>query len=214
MFIITQLIANLPLTLLTICGAGSIVYLSTQLRYDDFWLERWTIFCAVLWAIYAYAEQHTIAVMCFIKSPFVAAVTTIYLLCFDLVLGSSALRSMLAAPDWLYYINFVNIYYWSGWTLNFNEFQHNQALDRSPFVADNATLEACQANIIPGKCIFLSGNHFLDQRLKEAKDVSEWSLIHWKNFAFIYIFVIAFYLINTIVYIVPLPASLKSKFRD
>lgn len=214
MFIITQIISNLPLSLLTIWGAGSVIYLSTQLRYDDYWLERWSIFCAVLWAIYAYAEQHTIAIMCFIKSPFVAALTSIYLLTFDLVLGSTTLRSMLSAPDWLYYINFVNIYYWSGWTLHFNEFQDNEALVKLPFIADNMTLESCQTNIIPGKCVFLDGNHFLDQRLKETKDTPEWSLMYWKNFAFIYIFVIAFYLINTIVYIVPLPASLKSKFRD
>ncbi len=214
MFIITQIFSSLPLSLLTMWASGTIIYWSSQLRYDDFWLERWSIFCAILWAIYAYAEQHTIAIMCFVKSPFIAALTTIYFLCFDLVLGSSTLRSMLAAPDWLYYLNFINIYYWSSWSLHFNEFQYNSGLIRAPYVADNSTLEACSANIIPGKCIFLSGNHFLDQRLKEAKDTQEWSLMHWKNFAFIYIFVIAFYLINTIVYIVPLPASLKAKFRD
>ncbi|CAG2100894.1 unnamed protein product [Medioppia subpectinata] len=213
-FIITQIIANLPINLLTVWSAGTVVYLCSQLRYDDYWLERWSIFCAILWAIYAFTEQHTIAVMCFVKSPFMAAVTTIYCLSFLLVLGSTTLRSMLAAPDWLYYINFGNIYYWSGWTLHFNEFQDNEALVRTPFMAENSTVEVCLANIVPGKCVFLNGNHFLDQRLKEVKDIPEWSLIYWKNFAFIYIFVIAFYLFNTIVYMIPLTASLKSKFRD
>ncbi|XP_054165493.1 ATP-binding cassette sub-family G member 5-like [Oppia nitens] len=214
MFIITQIISNLPLTLLSVCLAATIVYLCTPLRYDDYWIERWSIFCAILWAIYSFTEHHTIAIMCFIKSPFMSTVTSIYLLCFYLVLGSTTLRSMLAAPDWLYYINFGNIYYWSSWTLHFNEFQYNEALVRTPFITDNSTMESCLANIIPGKCVFLSGNHFLDQRLRDVKDIQEWSIIHWKNFAFIYIFVIAMYLFNTIIYIVPLPASLKSKFRD
>lgn len=186
----------------------------TPLRYDEFWAERWNMFCAILWAVYTFAEQFTIAIMCFVKSPFIAALSTIYFLCFDLILGSGSLRSMLAAPDWLYYMNFVNIYYWSGWTLHFDEMQFNNQLVRPPAIADNNTVEACLSNIIPGKCMFLSGNHFLEQRFKDVKDIPEWSLMHWKNFAFIYMFVLAFYIINSIVYIVPLPASLKSKFRD
>lgn len=214
LFIFSTIITSIPLTIITVWAAGSIIYWSLQLRHDAFWLERWSIFCAILWAIYTFAEQHTIAIMCFIKSPFIAAITSIYFLCFDLILGSGTLRSMWAAPDWLNWINFANIYYYSGWTLHFSEFQYNPALDRTPSVAENFTTFGCPVNLVPGRCMFIDGKHFLEQRFNEGKDWPEWSLMHWKNFALNYLFILAFYLINTIIYIVPLPASLKSKFRD
>lgn len=212
--IITNIIANMPLTMLNMIIAGSIAYWTVPFRADEFYLERWIIFCAVLWAVYAFVEQFTIGVMCFIKSPFQAFLSTIYALVPMLILGSTTLRSMVASTNVLYYINWINIYYWSSWTLHFNEFQFNPELVRVPYSTYNHTVELCANNITPGKCMFLSGNHFLDQRLRDVKDIPEWSLIFWKNFAFIFIFVISSYLINTVIYVIPLPASLKAKFRD
>lgn len=72
---------------------------AAYMRTDEYWLERWTIFCALLWAVYTFSEQHTIAVMCFIKSPFVAAATSISMLMLYLIVGSGTLRSMLATSE-------------------------------------------------------------------------------------------------------------------
>ena len=212
--IVTNIIANMPLTMLNIFIAGSITYWTTPFRIDGYWLERWIIFCSVLWGVYTFVEQFTIAIMCFVKSPFKASLTSCYLLTPWLIIGSTTLRSMLASPNIYYYINWFNIYYWAGWTLNFMEFQFNTDLVRVPHVSTNNTVELCSANIVPGKCMFLSGNHYLDQRFKDIKDIPEWSLIFWKNFAFIFIFAIGSDLINTVIYVIPLPASLKAKFRD
>lgn len=83
-----------------------------------------------------------------------------------------------------------------------------------PHTSANGTVQLCAGNLLPGECLFLSGNHFLDLRLRDARDTAEWSLTFAKNFAFIPIFAVASLLINTVIYVVPLPASLKAKFRD
>ena len=212
--IVTNLISNVILSALTVSIGGSITYWSTPLRMDDYWLQRWIIFCGVLWGVYTFVEQFTIAVMCVVKSSFDAALISIYLLTPLLIAGSTTLRSMLAASNALYYANWLNIYYWASWVLHFNEFQFNSEMVRVPYMAANNTIELCNANIVAGKCMFLSGNHFLDQRLRDIKDIPEWSLIFWKNFAFIFIFALSSHLINTVIYVIPLPASLKAKFRD
>lgn len=194
--------------------AGSITYWTTAFRIDEYWLERWIVFCSVLWGLYTFVEQLTIGLMCFVRSSFNASLSASYFLTPFLIMGSTSFRSMLASPNILYYINWLNIYYWAGWTLHFIEFQFNTDLVRVPHVSTNNTVELCSSNVVPGKCMFLSGNHYLDQRFRDIKDIPEWSLIFWKNFAFIFIFAIGAYLINTVIYVIPLPASLKSKFRD
>lgn len=194
--------------------AGSIAYWTLPFRADEYWLERWIIFCAVLWCLSAFVEQFTIGLMCFIKSSFQVSLAACYCLTPLLVLGSTSLRSMVAAANVHYYLNWFNIFYWSSWVLHFNEFQFNTDLVRVPYQLANHTVELCSPNIMPGKCLYLSGNHFLDQRLRDVKDTPEWSLVFWKNFAFIFIFVLSSYLINTVIYVLPLPASLKAKFRD
>ncbi|KPM06683.1 ABC transporter sub-family G-like protein 12 [Sarcoptes scabiei] len=207
--IVTNILANLPMSLLQI-----ITYWTTAFRIDEYWLERWIVFCSVLWGLYTFVEQLTIGLMCFVRSSFNASLSASYFLTPFLIMGSTSFRSMLASPNILYYINWLNIYYWAGWTLHFIEFQFNTDLVRVPHVSTNNTVELCSSNVVPGKCMFLSGNHYLDQRFRDIKDIPEWSLIFWKNFAFIFIFAIGAYLINTVIYVIPLPASLKSKFRD
>ncbi|OTF70716.1 ABC transporter sub-family G-like protein, partial [Euroglyphus maynei] len=73
--IVTNIIANMPLTMLNIFIAGSITYWTTPFRIDGYWMERWIIFCSVLWGVYTFVEQFTIAIMCFVKSPFKASLT-------------------------------------------------------------------------------------------------------------------------------------------
>ena len=128
---------------------------------------------------------------------------------------------MLSAPNWMTYVNYANIYYYSSWSLAFNEFQDNSNLDRTPSFSDSNfnAIVPCPVNIIPGRCMFINGTHFLSQRFKEGVSASknqlqEWSLTHYKNFALNFVFILSSYALNTIVYIIPIPASLKSKFRD
>lgn len=217
LFIFTNALTSIPFSLISVWLAGSAIYWASYMRADDFWLERWTIFCALLWAVYTFAEQHTIAIMCFVKSPFVATVTSMSMLMLYLIVGSGTLRSMLATHEspWLKYVNYANIYYYTGWTMHFNEFANNPDLDQTPSVSDvGRILLPCPANVIPGRCMYVNGTHFLSQRYSDGINWPEWSINFWRNFALSFVFVLSSYALNVIVYIVPLPASLKAKFRD
>ncbi|RWS15547.1 ABC transporter sub-family G-like protein 12 [Dinothrombium tinctorium] len=220
LFIFTNILTSIPFNLLTVWMGASIVYWAAGLRADEWWLERWAIFCATLWAVFTFAEQHTIAIMCFIKSPFIATITSIYFLNFYLILGCGTFRSMLAAPDWLNYINYANIYHYASWTLNFNEFQNNPQMDRTPALAEDlSTVLPCPVNVLPGRCLFINGTHFLVQRFKEITDAGKsqlpaWSVITLRNFVANFVFAFSAYAFSTIVFVIPLPGSLKAKFRD
>ncbi|KAI1292779.1 ATP-binding cassette sub-family G member 5 [Halotydeus destructor] len=216
LFVFTNALTSIPFSLMTIWLAGSTIYWAAYMRTDDYWLERWTIFCGLLWAIYTFSEQHTIAIMCFVKSSFAATVTSMTLLMVYLVLGSGSLRSMLATQEatWLKYVNYANPFYYAGWTLHFNEFYNNADLDRTPSLSDTGMLLPCPANVIAGRCLYVNGTHFLQQRFTEGTNWPEWSINFWRNFSLTFVFVASSYALNMIVYIVPLPASLKAKFRD
>lgn len=217
LFILTNVFTSLPFSLITMAIASSLFYWLAGWRLDnDYWLERWIIFAAILWAIYAFAEQHTIAVMCFIRSPFNVSVVTMTLISFYLILGSGTLRSVIAMNDfkWLEYLNYANIYYYTGWTLHFNEFQNNPLLDRAPSVSDSGIILSCPPNVVPGRCMFVNGTHFLTQRYSQGVNWPEFSINYWRNVALPFVFVLTSYALNVIVYVVPLPASLKAKFRE
>ena len=57
LFIFTQIITSLPFNLFTIWISASLIYWLTGLRADNWWLERWTIFCANLWVIHTFAGK-------------------------------------------------------------------------------------------------------------------------------------------------------------
>ncbi|XP_074602676.1 ATP-binding cassette sub-family G member 5 isoform X2 [Brevipalpus obovatus] len=219
LFIFTQIITSLPFNLITSLLCGCVSYWVIGLRHDTQWLERWGLFSAIIWALYTFAEQHTLAIMCLIKSPFIAAVTSSAFMNIYMVLGSAFLRSMLSAPDWMGYLNMANIYYYAYWSFSFLEYHDNNHLTHSPTVLANGALEDCPVNVIPGRCMFINGTHFLSQRFREGIDSSknllpEWSLTHYKNYALTFMFILSSYCLNTFVYIIPIPGSLKSKFRD
>lgn len=55
LFIFTQIITSIPFNFITIWLSASLIYWLTGLRADNWWLERWTMFCAILWAIHTFA---------------------------------------------------------------------------------------------------------------------------------------------------------------
>lgn len=217
LFILTNVLTSLPFSIITVAIASSLLYWLSGLRIDsEYWIERWIIFVAILWTIYTFAEQHTIAIMCFIRSPFNVSVVTMTLVSFYMILGSGTLRSVLAMGEskWLEYLNYANIYYYTGWTLHFNEFYNNPSLDRVPSISDSGIILSCPPNVVPGRCMFVNGTHFLSQRYSHGINWPEFSINYWRNVALPFVFVLTSYALNVIVYVVPLPASLKAKFRE
>lgn len=154
MFVCTQILTSIPFNLITIWLAGSAIYWLTPMRIgDEYWLQRWNIFCGVLCAVHTFAEQFTIGLLCFIKSPFNCALASIYIINCALIAGSGLLKNTISTGDWLSYFNYANIYYYSSWTLHFNEFHNNALMERNPALSDDlASIIPCPANVVPGKC--------------------------------------------------------------
>ena len=216
LFIFTNILSSLPFSFITSFLSGSLIYWSAGLRSDSYYAERWIIFSSILWAIYTFSEQHTISIACFIRSPFKITLVSITLTMFYLILGSGTLRSTLAMNEtkWLEYVNFANIYYYTGWTVHFSEFNHNEMLDRTPSINELGILLPCPQNVIPGRCMFVNGTHFLSQRFHQGIHWPQFSINFWRNFSLSFLFVLTSYALNIIVYVLPLPATLKAKFRE
>lgn len=210
MFIFSYILYSLPLSLMTVWAAATIIYAGTRLRQE--W-DRWAAFCAVLWTVYVFSEQQTISLMMFIRSSYRAFITSIFILILYITLASSTVRTMTALPEWLYYISYGVIYRYAGAFLNENEFDGNSLLENTPSV--NGTVKiSCQGNNLSGHCFYLNGIHYLTTRYNYGKGTYNEDLQYWLNFGMCFVFVGGMWLVNTVVYLIPLPSFIKKKFRD
>lgn len=210
LFVFTHTLFSLPLSLLTVWAAGSILYAGTQLRPE--W-ERWATFCGVLWTIYAFAEQITVAVMMLIKSSFVSFVTSAYILVICITLATGTVRSLVVLPDWTYYLTYGVMHRYAGAFLQQNEFDMHPNLEYLPSLNGTGSYP-CGPNVDPGRCFFINGTHYLSYKFRTGRGQAEVDIQYWLNFGLCFAFVGGFYVVNIISHIVPLPASIKSKFRD
>ena len=221
LLVLSQILANLPFDLLSVGVASAALYWIIPLRLDALWAQRWAVHAATYWALHTLAQQVTIALLCVVRSRFLCSLLAAALLNVLLVAGSGLLRNTLSTTgSWLSLFNHANPYYYASWTVQFNEFHNNPLLDRLPALGDDLhSILPCPVNVLPGRCLYLNGTHFLAHRYREGVEASkhllgEFSLHFWRNFALLHVLVLAAYAINSIVYVVPLPASLKAKFRD
>ncbi|XP_064476480.1 ATP-binding cassette sub-family G member 5-like isoform X2 [Ornithodoros turicata] len=210
LFVFTHTLFSLPLSLITVWAASSILYVGTQLRPE--W-ERWATFCGVLWAVYAFAEQLTVAVMMLVKSSFAAFLTSAYILVVCIALATGTVRSLVVLPDWAYYLTYAVMHRYAGAFLQQNEFDMHPGLEYLPSLNGTGSY-SCGPNVDPGRCFFINGTHYLGHKFRTGRGQSEVDIQYWLNFGLCFAFVGGFYVVNVISHIIPLPSSIKSKFRD
>lgn len=122
-------------------------------------------------------------------------------------------RSLTALPEWFYYMTHAIIYRYAGAFLQENEFSFNPRLDRANYLNGSEAL-SCPNNI-PGSCVYLDGNHYLLQKYPSTGGrLEESDLQYWLNFGLCFVFVGGMWVLNTILHLVPLPAFIKTKFRN
>ncbi|GAB6028958.1 hypothetical protein CHUAL_004753 [Chamberlinius hualienensis] len=208
LFILSQIVCSFPLSLISVLAGSAIIYWSTGLRAESW---RWIMFSGVLWCCYSCVELQTMILMLFVKSSYNAAATGAFLNIFYLVTSSGTVRTLSALPDWLYYLSYVMVFRYAGAFLNENEFGNN--LIDLPSYRVNQTY-ACDRNSEPG-CAFVSGNHYLNLRFR-ADDLgfSTDDYRYFLNFWVCFIFYGGMIVVNTISYLMPLPAFIKNKFRE
>lgn len=88
-----------PFTLGTLITHNNIIplALNSGLSLSDPQLEEvdwmgWVVFGSVLWAVWAFVEQQTIALMIFVKSSYSAGATSVALTSLYLLVASASLR--------------------------------------------------------------------------------------------------------------------------
>ncbi|XP_037795973.1 ATP-binding cassette sub-family G member 5-like [Penaeus monodon] len=214
LFITTYNLFSLPVSYINVMAASAIVFFGlglgdTAVQGPD-WMG-WLIFGSVLWAVWAFVEQQTVALMMVVKSSYSAAAASIALTTFYLLVASATLRSLVGLPDWLYYLSHVIVYRYVAAVLHEQTF-----LDKLPNLPVNATA-VCPDNNAEYGCRYRNGTYYLLERYhfpQNGLDLGRQDLDLWSNFGLSFAFFGGMLTLNLILYLVPLPAFIKSKFRD
>lgn len=214
LFITTYNLFSLPVSYINVMAASAIVFFGlglgdTAVQGPD-WMG-WLIFGSVLWAVWAFVEQQTVALMMVVKSSYSAAAASIALTTFYLLVASATLRSLVGLPDWLYYLSHVIVYRYVAAVLHEQTF-----LDKLPNLPVNAT-SVCPDNNAEYGCRYRNGTYYLLERYhfpQNGLDLGRQDLDLWSNFGLSFAFFGGMLTLNLILYLVPLPAFIKSKFRD
>nr|WJJ08872.1 ATP-binding cassette sub-family G member 5 [Penaeus chinensis] len=214
LFITTYNLFSLPVSYINVMAASAIAFFGlglgdTAVQGPD-WMG-WLIFGSVLWAVWAFVEQQTVALMMVVKSSYSAAAASIALTTFYLLVASATLRSLVGLPDWLYYLSHVIVYRYVAAVLHEQTF-----LDKLPNLPVNATA-VCPDNNAEYGCRYRNGTYYLLERYhfpQNGLDLGRQDLDLWSNFGLSFAFFGGMLTLNLILYLVPLPAFIKSKFRD
>ncbi|CAL4134223.1 unnamed protein product [Meganyctiphanes norvegica] len=208
LFIVTYNLFTLPVSYVMVMASAAIVYYGLGL--GDNWKD-WVMFGSVLWALWAFVEQQTLALMMVVKSSYCAAATSTALTIFYLLVASASLRSLVGLPEWLYYLGHMVVFRYA------SAFLHEQMfLDKMENFPVNST-QNCPDNNAEYGCRYRNGTYYLLERYHFAHngpDLGRQDLDLWTNFALSFAFSGGMLVLNLVLYLVPLPSFIKAKFRD
>ncbi|XP_076064875.1 ATP-binding cassette sub-family G member 5 [Oratosquilla oratoria] len=219
LFILTYVLFAWPVSYLASLAASAIIFFGLNLGVPSDsglvgidWLG-WIYFSSILWCCWTFVEQQTIALMMLMRSSYHAAATSIALTIFYIVAASASLRSLVGMPDWLYYLGHIIVYRYA------SAFLHQQMfMDRLPNLPVNASSNpTCPDNNAEYGCRYRNGSYYLLERYHfpdNAFDHNREDLLLWINFGLSFAFVGGMMVVNLVLYLVPLPAFIKAKFRD
>jgi hypothetical protein len=162
----------------------------------------------VIFAIHSLGVQQTLPVMLVIKDQLLAAAAMFTFAGLTVTLASGTVKTMKSLPDWLYYFTYVTQPRYAGAFLN--EQIYSQYQEELPVLRD--ITRSCNKNAWSDGCVYVNGTHFLGERYYTggARD----DLNFYMNFGICFVFPLFAFLFNTIFYSLPLPALVKSKFRE
>jgi len=205
---------------------------------EETWTENgyfpdFLLYWLTLWSCFMFAEQQTIAFMVVIKSTYTAALCSIYLTIIYLILGSGTVRSMSGLPEMMYHLTYIIQTRYSGAVLNGLEFYDSDlpgcggagTCDKTSLLnlgTWNSTSGLSFSCFSKGKetrerdfgCRYLNGTMYADEKYKYPGVNLDVMLDGWTNTAISFAFPGVVAVLNTILYLVPLPAFVKAKFRE
>ncbi|XP_015180257.1 PREDICTED: ATP-binding cassette sub-family G member 5 [Polistes dominula] len=202
MFLTAYTLLSLPLSFIsTIITIGILIPI---LELDH---SAWAHTSAILWSNYIAAEQVTVALLMILENPLTGAITVLYVALLSLGIGSGAIRSLRNLPYWLATISSALPARYASLALN------QLAMDKTIFsnLSYNETV-TCPG--IPELCRYPDGRTYLIERFtREGENISEVLNIEL-NLLISLAFAVGLIILNSILYLLPLPARVKAKFRE
>ena len=184
-------------------------------HFENSYYPDFLVYWLALWGAYLLAEQQTVSFLLVVKSSYTAACASLYLALLYLVLGSATVRSLSSLPELVYHLTYIVQPRYTGAILNKLEF-HNKASLVLLDWKDEATGQAvpCTEDNFSFGCRFVNGTHLLAQKYNYPGIDLDTMLHQWTNTAINFAFPGVVVLTNMILYLVPLPAFVKAKFRE
>uniref|UniRef100_A0A1B6C953 ABC transporter domain-containing protein n=1 Tax=Clastoptera arizonana TaxID=38151 RepID=A0A1B6C953_9HEMI len=209
LFLLSHTLFSLPFSIITVAAGSRILFEVTGLSSP----MEWFMFGVILWACYLLAEQQTIAILMIVNSSFKAAVASIYIAVICLILGSGALRSYRGLSEWLVYITYATQTRYAGAFLARQLFG---AIAAVPLENCASTGESSSYDGDVFTCRYPDSAAYITERY--SRDTGEFNLSEILNEDFnlsiAFAFPISLAIVNCLLYLIPLPAFIKAKFRD
>uniref|UniRef100_A0A1Y1MH93 ABC transporter domain-containing protein n=1 Tax=Photinus pyralis TaxID=7054 RepID=A0A1Y1MH93_PHOPY len=220
LFLITYNFVSIPFSFVSILAASVIVYpLVAPIANDP--LQDF-LFVLVLWACYIFTEQQTMALLMIVKDYLTAAILSIYITSLCLALSSGILRSMKGLPEWLYYLTYATQTRYAAAFLSRQVFLAPELHDPLPYDAHRncssmGLIETSNVNGLTNAfCRYASGQAFLTERYaRENTELIFSGILDVEtNIGACFGFAFGIVIFNMFLYLIPLPAFVKAKFRE
>ncbi|XP_046424268.1 ATP-binding cassette sub-family G member 5 [Neodiprion fabricii] len=202
MFLSAYALLSLPLSFISTLAAVGILVPILELD-----VSSWAYISGVLWASYIAAEQVMIAILMVVGNPMMGTLAVVYALLVSVVIGSGGVRSLRNLPDWLAAVSTALPSRYASLALN------HRVLNVSTFsnLPYNETFP-CPGD--PNFCRYPDGKTYLVERFtREGENISE-VLNMDLNLLVSLAFAFGLVILNSVLYLLPLPASIKAKFRE
>lgn len=218
-FLLTYNVLTIPFSFVSCLLAGAIVYpiigsFEQPLEYFYFSL--------ILWACYLFAEQQTMATLMIVKDHLLAAIFNIYIVCVCLCLSSGILRSIKGLQDWLFSLTYATQARYAAAFLVRQLFLHPNLSKPLPY--DNkvncTNMNSIETSVLNGftnpYCRYASGQSFLSERYtRDPGDNIFYGILDADlNIGITFAFTLGMIVFNMFLYLIPLPAFVKAKFRE
>lgn len=202
MFLTAYTLLSLPLSFVsTLITIGILVPI---LELD---LPSWAYASGTLWASYVAAEQVTVAFFMIVARPLTGAITVWYMTLVSLLVASGGVRSLKNLPNWLAALS-------TAMPTRYASLALNQLTMDTPSFANLPYNESVSCPGIPELCRYPDGRSYLIKRFtREGENTSEVLNVDL-NLLVSLAFALGLVILNSVLYLLPLPAKVKAKFRE
>ncbi|XP_047343548.1 ATP-binding cassette sub-family G member 5 isoform X1 [Vespa velutina] len=202
MFLTAYTLLSLPLSFIS-----TLITISILIPILELDLSAWAHTSGILWSSYIAAEQITVALLMILENSLTGAITVLYVALLSLGIGSGAIRSLRNLPHWLATIS-------SALPARYASLALNQLAMDMPIFSNLPYNETVTCPGIPELCRYADGRTYLIERFtREGENISEVLNVEL-NLLICLAFAVGLIILNSILYLLPLPARVKAKFRE